>query len=527
MYDFSYENSGSNSFLVQTLAQNDYIDKTCQGMLSSNEIEGIASVIFTQIDDSRYFKYNITSKIPMAQYFSRSIRKSQLIGTFAGICDSILVADEYMLPLKALLFDSNYIYVDIKSGKITMICIPLENLTDSFDLKEFFKKELLEASHDTTEDGNYVIKILNYLKTAPQLSVAAFREYLFSIQREDSTVGTSRKSEDGSGHISHLPGVGFSRDASSEAHNAIEHDHNHAAEQQNSVLQRDSVQKSADDIAQNAGCAGNVVQKMSLIYLLNHYSAENLAIYKAQRANRATDKQSNSSKPIKTRKNHEKINSLGSEKSQKNGDARDFKFAIPGKEHETNSMSNVVISSKRHTNQSLKDENHGSLDGQRSYSVRTNKDYVPSDEPKASFVFSSNDPLVRPNHSASPHAWNDDDEYVFPTIDSDPTALMDAVGLPYLLRISTQERIYITKPEFRIGRGKQYPDYSISDNFAVTHSHAIIIKRGDDYYIKDTNSRNHTFLNGESVPIPPNVEFKLENNMAVQFANERFKFIRN
>lgn len=66
---------------------------------------------------------------------------------------------------------------------------------------------------------------------------------------------------------------------------------------------------------------------------------------------------------------------------------------------------------------------------------------------------------------------------------------------PHLLRNKNNEIINLTKPVFRIGKEKSYVDYFVSDNTAVSRSHANIITRGNKYYIVDTNSTNHTFVN--------------------------------
>lgn len=75
---------------------------------------------------------------------------------------------------------------------------------------------------------------------------------------------------------------------------------------------------------------------------------------------------------------------------------------------------------------------------------------------------------------------------------------------------------------FRVGKEASFVDYCISDNTAVSRSHANIVKRGNDYFIVDTNSTNHTYVNGAM--IQSNVEIKLEENTRIKFANEEFEF---
>ena len=70
---------------------------------------------------------------------------------------------------------------------------------------------------------------------------------------------------------------------------------------------------------------------------------------------------------------------------------------------------------------------------------------------------------------------------------------------------------------------RNYADYCVSDNPAVSRSHARIITRSGKYYIWDNGSTNHTYVNGTM--IPSNTEVELEFNSKVKFANEEYEFV--
>lgn len=95
-------------------------------------------------------------------------------------------------------------------------------------------------------------------------------------------------------------------------------------------------------------------------------------------------------------------------------------------------------------------------------------------------------------------------------------------AVPTLYRLKTNTSVSLDKPVFRIGKEPSFVDYCISDNTAISRSHANIIRRGDDYYIVDTNSTNHTFVNGSM--INSNEEIRLEQGYKIRFANEEFEF---
>ena len=62
----------------------------------------------------------------------------------------------------------------------------------------------------------------------------------------------------------------------------------------------------------------------------------------------------------------------------------------------------------------------------------------------------------------------------------------------------------------------------VSNNIAVSRSHADIITRGQRYYVIDLNSKNKTYINGQ--PLPIQQECEIFNGNQLRLANEEFVF---
>lgn len=110
--------------------------------------------------------------------------------------------------------------------------------------------------------------------------------------------------------------------------------------------------------------------------------------------------------------------------------------------------------------------------------------------------------------------------------DDEATGLLNeqnsGVCYPTLFRILTEERISINKPVFRLGKEKSYVDYFVTNNIAVSRSHADIITRNNRYFVKDLNSKNHTYINGEELPV--HYEIEIHNGDQLKLGNEEFIF---
>lgn len=95
----------------------------------------------------------------------------------------------------------------------------------------------------------------------------------------------------------------------------------------------------------------------------------------------------------------------------------------------------------------------------------------------------------------------------------------------YLVRKKTGEQIFISNSPFKLGKEPVNNDYCISNNRAISRSHAKIILSGEHFYIVDNNSTNKTYVNG--IPIQPFAEFEFFSGDKIRLGNEDFTFFTN
>jgi hypothetical protein len=107
-------------------------------------------------------------------------------------------------------------------------------------------------------------------------------------------------------------------------------------------------------------------------------------------------------------------------------------------------------------------------------------------------------------------------------IPKEDTSTLDTNKYPCLIRKKNGVKILINSKLFKIGKDSEYVDYCINDNPTISRNHAEIVKKNDGYYVVDSGSLNHTFLNG--VKLEKDIPAKLENESLVQFANEVFEW---
>ncbi len=93
---------------------------------------------------------------------------------------------------------------------------------------------------------------------------------------------------------------------------------------------------------------------------------------------------------------------------------------------------------------------------------------------------------------------------------------------PNLIRQADSRKIFITKRSFVIGKSPEKADYAVPDNSAVSRVHAEISVVGNEYFIIDRNSTNHTYVNGSMVPSDSSVQ--IYDGDEIKLADEVFVF---
>lgn len=97
-----------------------------------------------------------------------------------------------------------------------------------------------------------------------------------------------------------------------------------------------------------------------------------------------------------------------------------------------------------------------------------------------------------------------------------------SAGAAYLIRKKNGEKVVINSQNFSIGKERSKVNYCISDNTSVSRCHAIITRKGSDYYVADQKATNFTFVNG--VQLSPYQDTLLTDKTILKVSDEEFEF---
>lgn len=557
---FTYENQGNNTYLVYKIGASDNVDTMSLGMITNNKIDGIVQTLFTQSDTDRFIKYNISAKVSAKEFLSGVVNKKRLLGVFISVLKAIKSTEEYMIDARSLLIDLEHIYVDVSKCDAMLVCLPLVRQNESVNIPMFFKQIMFSTQFDQNENCDYVAQIINYLNSTPVFSVDAFEKLLMDIDADNLNIAASKavagqqkpvqpQSQSQSQQPKPMqPAMNQLKNTQVQTNMPSQGKMQSQRETQsaNNVVQPNQVNFAVPNMnPQNQNRINNNVQmgtnisgtyvettsekQMSMFGLLTHYSKENKQIYERQKAQRKAQKEAEKN---------------GAAMPGQNVKASNASFAIPGQPPQ-----------QRPQPAQAQPQNVMPQQPQQQF-VQPQRQFTQSNQPQHQFAQPQPMPQAqqKPAQQVQPQPVQNQNANTGMTGNpSVPPQILEnmtkagnfgettvlGVGSeagettvlgtsqaqiikPYLLRIKNNERIELNKPVFRIGKERSYVDYFVSDNTAVSRSHANIINKDNEFYIVDTNSTNHTYVNGSM--IQSNVETKIEHGTKIRLANEDFEF---
>lgn len=557
---FTYENQGNNTYLVYKIGASDNVDTMSLGMITNNKIDGIVPTLFTQSDTDRFIKYNISAKVSAKEFLSGVVNKKRLLGVFISVLKAIKSTEEYMIDARRLLIDLEHIYVDVSKCDAMLVCLPLVRQNESVNIPMFFKQIMFSTQFDQNENCDYVAQIINYLNSTPVFSVDAFEKLLMDIDADNLNIAASKavvgqqkpvqpQSQSQSQQPKPLqPAMNQLKNEQVQTNMPSQGKMQSQRETQsaNNVVQPNQVNFAVPNMnPQNQNRINNNVQmgtnisgtyvettsekQMSMFGLLTHYSKENKQIYERQKAQRKAQKEAEKN---------------GAAMPGQNVKPSNVSFAIPGQPPQQRPQ--PAQAQPQPVMPQLPQQQFAQPQRQFTQSNQPQRQFAqpqpmpqaqqkPAQQVQPQSVQNQNtntgmtgNPSVPPQILENMTKAGNFGETTVLGVGSEAgeTTVLGTsqaqIIKPYLLRIKNNERIELNKPVFRIGKERSYVDYFVSDNTAVSRSHANIINKDNEFYIVDTNSTNHTYVNGSM--IQSNVETKIEHGTKIRLANEDFEF---
>ncbi len=557
--NFKVRNIGSEKYLSYVLDDDCDFDEELLDYLEDNKIGELIDIIYEEDDENDYFTYNITDRVTVDTLFKDKVNAEKLLGVIRGIATSIVNLRDLGIPISYIILHRGFTYVNPVTYDVKLICLPVESgASMNAEFRHFAKNLIVNAQYDTTEDCNYIAKVLNLLNVE-KFTIRAFAGELTELMESagmdveeafvdlDGGIEVSQSAnavvDEGNG-IDDLPefkdvafdeedddGLDMYEEEPTEA-NTIFKDLDLDAEEPYDG--ETETLTSGEPVAAGVGSVNmdafddSALEELKIDDTLEEYPNDEVASEEEAAAEPELDLEDiiPEIKPVKIQPKVEEIahTAEGVTEVAPVAETEDKPVLI-----DTTEIDDLIDHPP--VMKSIK-INRAKIIQRAVNELEDDKIENPTENIIASGLDADAEPETNMDPATIPEAGNDDETgstveltagmNVVPDTEEDNKASNAPKAMPYIVRVNTGERVMINKAVFKIGKANRGVDFTISGNGAVSRVHAIIYQREDGCYLKDNKTTNSTYVNGQK--LAENQEVLLKNDSEIVLGDEDFIF---
>ncbi len=557
--NFKVRNIGSEKYLSYVLDDDCDFDEELLDYLEDNKIGELIDIIYEEDDENDYFTYNITDRVTVDTLFKDKVNAEKLLGVIRGIATSIVNLRDLGIPISYIILHRGFTYVNPVTYDVKLICLPVESgASMNAEFRHFAKNLIVNAQYDTTEDCNYIAKVLNLLNVE-KFTIRAFAGELTELMESagmdveeayvdlDGGIEVSQSAnavaDEGNG-IDDLPefkdvafdeedddGLDMYEEEPTEA-NTIFKDLDLDAEEPydgetETLTSGESVAAGVGSVNMDA-FDDSALEELKIDDTLEEYPDDEVASEEEAAAEPELDIEDiiPEIKPVKIQPKVEEIahTAEGVTEVAPVAETEDKPVLI-----DTTEIDDLIDHPP--VMKSIK-INRAKIIQRAVNELEDDKIENPTENIIASGLDADAEPETNMDPATIPEAGNDDETgstveltagmNVVPDTEEDNKASNAPKAMPYIVRVNTGERVMINKAVFKIGKANRGVDFTISGNGAVSRVHAIIYQREDGCYLKDNKTTNSTYVNGQK--LAENQEVLLKNDSEIVLGDEDFIF---
>ncbi|MBM7615818.1 DUF6382 domain-containing protein [Alkaliphilus hydrothermalis] len=200
-YEVTFESDVRGSYLVLKVNQEDDLYGYQVEMMLSNNIPSLLEFNLRQKDIYRYLYYNITSKLKLSNLLERrKLKKIELLEILIEILQGILAGTNFLLNYDGYCIQEEYIFIHPETLQISLLYIPspMKGGDLGQELGRLINRLIVAVDPNEESSDNLLLKIL-YLLNLQTFTLEGFLVSLRELKGEvlrESTIGTKTRSKE-------------------------------------------------------------------------------------------------------------------------------------------------------------------------------------------------------------------------------------------------------------------------------------------------------------------------------------------
>ncbi len=496
--EFTIQTIGSTIFQSIMIGQQDLADEFSIKMLTNNEIQGMLPFSAIRKDMDMELRYNITSLIPLSQLMQEPLSKNKVLNILRSIVSAVISVEEYMLDATGLVMDEEKIYVNIATGEAELMYLPVVN-PYACDIIAFIKRLITCFQFDQNEDSGYVLQFINAFNSGSITTIAGLSDFILSIEK---------KGEKSSSYVEKAK-----KPTESEVRQNIP------------VQQAASIQPQVSPMANGKSLVPKQDTAPVMVPPIPEIPFNPSVSKPSNKEKRNRPSIFGKSKDKQQDKPKNKLFGGKNVQEQKIPAVPEkaMGFAIPG----VNDLSGLPLSPQEElAAQGIPLPSTPMPSAPAKVGSMKMQSVSPASEAIKAQPIMPVSGIIKAQSAGNLDYGN---TIMINQNNSVVTVMLDENGLDSnepvrasITRVANNQKMYMDKEVLKIGKESDYVDFYIGNNPTISRAHADIIRNDGKYYIRDNNSKNHTYVNGEM--IPPSQLIPISNNTKIMLSNEELIF---
>ena len=502
-----------------------------------NDIPEILNIIYEEDDDYDYLTYDVTGRTTLEKFTEETVNREKVFTLLRNISLAMISVKEHAIPLSYILLNKGFMYVDPDTLSVKFLYLPVESEASvSAEFKSFVRQLMAGMKYDVEEDVSYVGQLLTYIngdsfnlrgligltEAMMQDAGMAYSEES-GIETEDGaevvdTATTEADAEQGKGAMDFMSDLGNADDKLPEIGDDDEEDIE-LANADTTVL------TSEDEAAPEEAVAEPEAEEESAPE--EEEAEEESAPEEEEEEHKVDEEEHKVDEEVEEVPVKETVTPKNIERETEHTETlEDIKAKLQ-------ELAGAVDGKNPPPKPPKKEPGAKPVRVSRAAMLKAAEEAIEEEEAAAENAAEEETEADTKKKSSKKDAKKEESEKKEPekkepekkaeVIDNTILGTTGAIKInPYLIRVNTKERIMINKPVFKIGKATRGVDYRVSGNGAISRQHAVIVHKGDSYYIKDNKSTNHTYVN--DVEIADDEEVLLKDNASIRLGDEDFTF---
>lgn len=138
----------------------------------------------TSVEGVRVLAYTIPATLPLNKFLKKQLYKGEFLAILSNILKQLIYFEENDMPLKKVLLNTKYMYIELSNLDVQLIYMPLVKEFADCNICEFIQKFIGKVRFADMKCVSCVDELLHYLDSRMMFSLKDFYRFILAMEKD-------------------------------------------------------------------------------------------------------------------------------------------------------------------------------------------------------------------------------------------------------------------------------------------------------------------------------------------------------